>query len=236
VSALTQEPFSLRRLWSFADMIEFRVAHLVQAVVQLSIIIEGLYQSPDLRAEMLPDTKRRIANSSAWTDLEWSGFKITDTDLNFRIWSLRKQLEGNNPCCAETLIHQLEGIHNQLKIALSLHKFAHIAPNVQDYFEQEQLFGGVIYELFPEARNDIRNAGNCLAASLPDAAVFHLMRVAEHGLRALARKIKVGITHKGKPTPQPGIKLSMQSKANCNPLMAPHIRLNERSESSFMLT
>jgi len=73
-------------------MIEFRAAHLVQSFVQLAIIVEGLYRYPDLRAEMPPHAKQQIANSSAWVDLEWSGFKITDSDLNFRIWELRKQL------------------------------------------------------------------------------------------------------------------------------------------------
>lgn len=197
-----QSQLVARRLWSFEDMIEFRAAHIVQAFVQLGIIIEGLYKYPDLlRIEMLPDTKRQIANSSVWTDLEWSGYKITDTDLNFRIGELRTQLEGETPYCAETLAHELEGIHNQLKISLSLHKFAHVYPNVQKYFEQEQLFGAAVYASFPEAQRDIKDAGNCIAAELYTASVFHLMRTAEYGLRALARKVRVKITHKGKPQP-----------------------------------
>jgi hypothetical protein len=196
-----QSQLSIRRLWSFADMIELRAAHLVQAFTQLSIIVEGLYQYPDLRAEMLPHAKQQIASSSVWVNLEWSGFEITDTDLNFRIWALRNQLNGNNPCCPETLINQLEGIHNQLKVAISFHKFAYIPPRVQGYFEQENLFGESVFASFPEARRDIKEAGNCLASELYTAAVFHLMRTAEFGLRSLARKTRVSVKHKGKPQP-----------------------------------
>ena len=54
---------------------------------------------------------------------------------------------------------------------------------------------------FRSAARDIRDAGNCLAAECHTAAVFHGMRVAEHGIRILAKRLKVVITHKGKPEP-----------------------------------
>jgi hypothetical protein len=50
---------------------------------------------------------------------------------------------------------------------------------------------------FPKAVADIVDAGNCLVAGCNTAAVFHLMRVSEYGLRALARRLKVTLTHKG---------------------------------------
>jgi len=65
------------------------------------------------------------------------------------------------------------------------------------YFEQESLFGDAVFEKFPSARIDIKAIGNCLAADLYDAAIFHLMRTVEHGLRAIAveygvKKVKSG--------------------------------------------
>ena len=42
-----------------------------------------------------------------------------------------------------------------------------------------------VHEAFPNARFDAREAGNCLAADCNTAAVFHMMRVVEWGLRAL---------------------------------------------------
>jgi hypothetical protein len=65
----------------------------------------------------------------------------------------------------------------------------HIFLRVPDFrracIDNEQLFGQAVYEAFPSARADIRDAGNCLAADCNTAAVFHMMRAVEWGLRAL---------------------------------------------------
>lgn len=58
------------------------------------------------------------------------------------------------------------------------------------------LFGNEVKEAFPSAAEDIRAAGNCLVASCNTAAVFHLMRVAEVGLKALARDRRVRVPRK----------------------------------------
>jgi hypothetical protein len=55
------------------------------------------------------------------------------------------------------------------------------------------LFGESVYEKFPSAREEIKNAGNCLAASLWTAGVFHLMRAAEYGLRAISHDRRIRI-------------------------------------------
>jgi hypothetical protein len=49
------------------------------------------------------------------------------------------------------------------------------------------LFGDDINKAFPVAIADIQEVGNCIAAGLYTAAVFHLMRVANIGLREIAR-------------------------------------------------
>jgi len=80
-------------------------------------------------------------------------------------------------------------------------RFVPISPSYAQYFEQEWLFSAEVHEAFKEARNDIRESGNCIAVGSPTAAVFHLMRVAEFGLRALAKKLRVKLTNKGKTHP-----------------------------------
>jgi hypothetical protein len=54
-------------------------------------------------------------------------------------------------------------------------------------------FGKEVHEAFPAARDDIREALNCLAAECSTAAVFHAMRVAEIGLRVLGYDREVQI-------------------------------------------
>jgi len=45
-----------------------------------------------------------------------------------------------------------------------------------------------VLKVWPDAVNDIESAGQCIALSLPTAAVFHLSRIAERGLRQACAK------------------------------------------------
>jgi hypothetical protein len=69
-------------------------------------------------------------------------------------------------------------------------RYAYISSENVVFFQQEKLFGDAVYDAFPEARSEIKDAGNCLASDLNTAAVFHLMRVMELGLRELANRLK----------------------------------------------
>ncbi len=77
-------------------------------------------------------------------------------------------------------------------------RFARVPRHKQGYFDHDSLFGGHVSEAFPLAAQDIRDSGNCLALGLDTAAVFHLMRVAEFGLRRIARNLGVSTIGKNK--------------------------------------
>lgn len=53
------------------------------------------------------------------------------------------------------------------------------------------LFGAAVNDQFPDAAEDIEDAGRCLALGQGTAAVMHLMRVCEVGLKALANALKI---------------------------------------------
>jgi len=72
-------------------------------------------------------------------------------------------------------------------------QFALIPKNKVKFFEQHDLFGEAVSAAFPSAQPEIKDAGNCLAADLHTAAVFHLMRAVELGLRGLARHLHVRV-------------------------------------------
>jgi hypothetical protein len=65
-------------------------------------------------------------------------------------------------------------------------KFIQIPEALAEYVDNAGPWGEKIFNAFPNARQDFREAGNCLAADCNTAAVFHLMRAVEWGLRALA--------------------------------------------------
>lgn len=79
--------------------------------------------------------------------------------------------------------------------------FLRVHEDKSAYVDNERLFGDAVYESFDSARDDIKESGNCLAAECNTAAVFHLMRVAEHGLRKVAKKLAVKLVHKGAHQP-----------------------------------
>jgi hypothetical protein len=59
----------------------------------------------------------------------------------------------------------------------------------------------VIWTEFPPAKRDVQEAVYCYVLERDTATVFHAMRVAEHGLRSLARRLHVALTHKGRHQP-----------------------------------
>ena len=80
-------------------------------------------------------------------------------------------------------------IVTRISYKLDFCHFIYIPNGKTKYFEQLELFGDMVYQKFKSARAEIKDAGNCLAADLNTAAVFHLMRASEFGLRALAQHL-----------------------------------------------
>ncbi|HEY2975871.1 MAG TPA: hypothetical protein VGJ48_25375 [Pyrinomonadaceae bacterium] len=67
----------------------------------------------------------------------------------------------------------------------------------QYYHFTHPLFDVAISKAFPDSWDDVWAAGRCFALDEWTACVFHLMRVAEHGLRSLADRI--GVTFASPP-------------------------------------
>lgn len=75
---------------------------------------------------------------------------------------------------------------------LAQHYFLFIPRSRRDMLEQTQPpFGQSVADGFSDASKDIAAAGRCIALAEWTAAVFHLMRVLEHGLRPMATKFNV---------------------------------------------
>lgn len=81
-------------------------------------------------------------------------------------------------------------VHNEL---LS-RNFYYVEP---DKAKHHSLYLPKISDRFPLATKELVMAGNCFTASVPTACVFHSMRAAEIGVRALAKEL--GISFPDKP-------------------------------------
>jgi hypothetical protein len=58
-----------------------------------------------------------------------------------------------------------------------------------ELFQKDDLFGEQVGERFKGASFDIKEAGTCFALRRYTACVYHLMRVAEAGLRAIGKRV-----------------------------------------------
>ncbi|MGB7985623.1 MAG: hypothetical protein WCF54_10715 [Terracidiphilus sp.] len=90
------------------------------------------------------------------------------------------------------LAAHLEGIRADMDVCMFGHKFIQVVGDGRDYLDAKSLFGESVVKAFPKTLGDVQNAGDCIAVDLGTAAVFHLMHVAEWGLRALA--VDVGLS------------------------------------------
>lgn len=102
---------------------------------------------------------------------------------------------------ANELARDYKRIREGLFAEIEKHKFLYLPSQGAEYFARDELFGKVVYDEFPSARDEIKEAGNALAFEMYTACVFHLMRIAEHGLRRLALRLKVKLTDKEKFMP-----------------------------------
>jgi hypothetical protein len=197
-----QKPlWSSRRLVSLWDMLKFPIIQFWWLSHELKRLQSELPDTLDRGWAMKLEMAMNFAQNQ-FVSGEHKVVELGDAAKMplFHIRAALQKYELSGQCdlnIKQELAAMLEGI----EIELSKFLFVHIQPENAKYFEQEKLFGDSVYEKFAEASGDLKDAGNCFAASLPTACVFHLMRVAEFGMRSLANKLRVTITHKKKNQP-----------------------------------
>jgi len=101
------------------------------------------------------------------------------------------------------LATKLTSIREDIDIGMFHHVYIQVESGVRRYLEPLKLLGDAVVSAFPSALPDIREAGDCVAVGLNDAAVFHLMHIVEWGLRALAAHLglsRIVIDRKTKKT------------------------------------
>lgn len=168
---------------------------LMQIFSQFNTTESLLLGSEDPRAYLSDSYLRNWSKVWAFDLIEQFREVFLDDNLASRAWRLKHQLEGGERFTGEALARELNGLSAQMVQALSKRQFAYIPPPNDRYFEREKLFGDDVFNAFEDARADIKDAGNAFSVSLYTACIFHLMRVAERGLRRLARNLRVTIKH-----------------------------------------
>lgn len=111
-------------------------------------------------------------------------------------------IKNGNPVDFSSLAADCRHIRDVLMGESWNRKFVQVPEKYGEYVEQEQLFGPTVHKAFPSARDDIKQAGNCLAVEDCTGCVFHLMRAVEWGVRAFCAHLGIKRIRKkkaGKP-------------------------------------
>ncbi len=91
----------------------------------------------------------------------------------------------------------LEAIHSEL----CFRRFAFVPTAKATMHDKFGLVWQEIWDKLSEVKEDSQRAIDCYALEQDTACVFHMMRVAEMGLRNIAKKVRVKLTDRGKPLP-----------------------------------
>jgi hypothetical protein len=178
------------RLWSLVEMIE----HLCAIICSMLDNIHTTYMtiadhgtSAGSGSQVSEEDRKEVLSLIDIAGTECYRLELTAAVRRVIQLQARLQISGDVLPRSYSIIQaELLGLHHTILSELADKKFAFIGPRFAPYFEQPKLFGEKVYDNFESARQEIKDAGNCLAADLGTAAVFHLMRIAEHGMRALA--------------------------------------------------
>lgn len=114
------------------------------------------------------------------------------------------------PCTLEKLLWETKEIEGAIRSDLLKVVWMHIPLDKAEYHEEARknrklpsLLNERATRRFPKANKEITKAANCYATGSNTACVFHLMRAAEHGMRALAAELNVSFVR----SPQTPIEL-----------------------------
>lgn len=86
---------------------------------------------------------------------------------------------------------ECNGLAEIIRYELGAYIFMYIEPTRAALYTESNLFGQEVAETFPSSSFDIEEAGKCLALNRSTACVFHLMRVMEAGLYAIADNLVI---------------------------------------------
>ncbi|MGA8499368.1 MAG: hypothetical protein WB764_28070 [Xanthobacteraceae bacterium] len=111
-------------------------------------------------------------------------------------WKLRRDVKSS------VLLGDVHHLKELMEHEFGKKKCLLLSDDVARYYQDpekvwETHFGLAVDRAFPSVKADVIEAGNCLACGRNNAAVYHLMRVAEVGLRVLAWDRRVVAKNKG---------------------------------------
>jgi hypothetical protein len=178
--------------WSLLDMLNFSLQSFVVALMTLSNEVRDAARHAPEQLLSIPDRQRVTAN------LGFIAEKCRQLALQsaehrlVRMFAVLRTPTVSYGDIAGELVTLNEAIGDDIKTEYFYH-----------YPRQKALLAHIqiaewlpIYDAFPSSQSDIESGLDCYALGHSTAAVFHMMRAVEYGLRALARERGVSFPNK----------------------------------------
>lgn len=189
------------RLWSLWDVIRVKLDYLI-AVAQFSEAVAG--QNWDRATELMLHGGSLYKLTRVCTELGLAVAAVQTGEMSETIRRHRVEVENiadeakrneRRRIYDEWLIQEMRNLSDTLRRELKT-KIGIVLtdPSASDLFENPRPFDSEnvsVNDRFPVAVYDIQEAANCRALARPTACVFHLMRVLEVGLNALATDLGI---------------------------------------------
>jgi hypothetical protein len=166
--------------FNFLEFVEiYNNIHAAQAAADHMRSSVGAHPQIDC-ARFIPLCERIIALGSA------NSFRHT----TIKAHQLKDRMEVNPLLFdSSSLAAEMRSLEGDIASDMMDCLFVQVVRDATPFFENPELLGQAVSQGFPACREDIVSVGNCIAVGMGTSAVFHLMRVAEMGLRAFARHL-----------------------------------------------
>ena len=152
------------------------------ARVQAVTVIPGSSGPPEKLAEVIEWLKDAAELSM---DL---GLEKAETSINLIINHLETHPDSID---YSSLCADLRNAENAFMIEFWKMIFIEVPVKYSQFVNSDVLLGPEVSLIFKSAVPDMREAGNCIAIDCGTAAIFHLMRAVEWGLRAFCRHLGI---------------------------------------------
>ena len=174
-------------LWALMQVIN---AETLYRLGMLSGTFDGLCQA--VPANQVKDEIPRSIRDNMRSILPKHREVCNEANLHISVMAideLMATLEDIDSFTFADLTAVLNELSNTVRRELASTTVLCLNPKRSEFYKSTSLFGAEVATNFPSTAYDIEEAGNCLATERATAAVFHLVRVIEVGLRALGKTL-----------------------------------------------
>lgn len=196
-----------QHIWSLLEIVQnYNLWQLGQAIAWLkevegdSSFLAGLGNNPIVPTERIDNFYRPMVS---YTELQCGDIKLTAAVGRCSHFLIALRNDSGLGLRYDELRHQAIALRQAIEGELPLRRFVFVPIEKAVFSDNPEGFWSIeTWQRFSDARHDSNQAIDSYVFDLNTACVFHSMRVAEYGLRALAKAVQVKLTQKkGKPHP-----------------------------------